>query len=220
MRDYRDAKAMAHSLREALAAKAVTFNHSECLELIAKSLGAETWNILSAKIEAAKPSVSAAVSVSAPAGSEAKAALKCSFCCKSQHDIQKLIAGPKVFICNECVALCAEIIDDEDLAKLLGENRAHALDRLRQRSVEELTAFIAQRQKEIDAGQASLAEISTRLSFADPKEAPAGDKRFGYLDGKGRDELLMFKTAAEERLRANESTLAAAKVVLAEREGA
>lgn len=216
MRDYRDAKAMAHSLREALAAKAVTFNHSECLELIAKSLGAETWNILSAKIEAAKPALPSA-NLATQAAAVDKT-LWCSFCGKSQHEIQKLIAGPKVFICNECVALCAEIIDDEDLAKLLGENRAHALDRLRQRSVEELTAFIAQRQKEIDAGQASLAEISTRLSFADPKEAPAGDKRFGYLDGKGRDELLMFKTAAEERLRANESTLAAAKVVLAERD--
>jgi ATP-dependent Clp protease ATP-binding subunit ClpX len=36
--------------------------------------------------------------------------LFCSFCGKSQHDIKKLIAGPGVFICNECVALCDKII--------------------------------------------------------------------------------------------------------------
>jgi ATP-dependent Clp protease ATP-binding subunit ClpX len=37
--------------------------------------------------------------------------LFCSFCGKSQHDIKKLIAGPGVFVCNECVALCVQIID-------------------------------------------------------------------------------------------------------------
>lgn len=36
----------------------------------------------------------------------------CSFCGKSQHDLKKLIAGPGVFICNECVALCEKIIAD------------------------------------------------------------------------------------------------------------
>src|SRR5262245_41298016 len=36
--------------------------------------------------------------------------LFCSFCGKSQHDVKKLIAGPAVFICDECVALCTTII--------------------------------------------------------------------------------------------------------------
>jgi len=36
--------------------------------------------------------------------------LFCSFCRKSQHDVKKLIAGPAVFICDECVGLCAKII--------------------------------------------------------------------------------------------------------------
>ena len=39
--------------------------------------------------------------------------LKCSFCDKSQKEVKKLIAGPTVYICNECVALCTEIIEDE-----------------------------------------------------------------------------------------------------------
>jgi hypothetical protein len=36
--------------------------------------------------------------------------LRCSFCNKSQHDVQKLIAGPRVFICNECVEVCDDIL--------------------------------------------------------------------------------------------------------------
>jgi hypothetical protein len=46
---------MAHALRDALKAKAVETTHSESLELIAKAFGYENWNILSAKIDAAKP---------------------------------------------------------------------------------------------------------------------------------------------------------------------
>jgi len=39
--------------------------------------------------------------------------LYCSFCGKSQHEVRKLIAGPSVFICDECVDLCNDIITDE-----------------------------------------------------------------------------------------------------------
>ena len=39
--------------------------------------------------------------------------LYCSFCGKSQHEVKKLIAGPKVCICNECVVLCLDIIREE-----------------------------------------------------------------------------------------------------------
>ena len=50
MRDFRDAKAMAQTLRDALKAKSVTLTNSESLELIAKILGFHDWNVLSAKI--------------------------------------------------------------------------------------------------------------------------------------------------------------------------
>jgi len=50
MRDFRDAKAMAQTLREALNAKSVSLTHSESLELIAKLLGFHDWNVLSARI--------------------------------------------------------------------------------------------------------------------------------------------------------------------------
>lgn len=57
MRDYRDAKTMAKSLREALAARTIEITHSEALEIVARQFGVETWNILSTKIEA-KPAAS------------------------------------------------------------------------------------------------------------------------------------------------------------------
>jgi hypothetical protein len=52
MRDFRDAKAMAQTLRTALAAKGVKISHSESLELIAQTLGVRDWNTLSAMIRA------------------------------------------------------------------------------------------------------------------------------------------------------------------------
>ena len=39
--------------------------------------------------------------------------LYCSFCGKSQHEVRKLIAGPSVFVCDECVELCNDIIREE-----------------------------------------------------------------------------------------------------------
>jgi ATP-dependent Clp protease ATP-binding subunit ClpX len=39
--------------------------------------------------------------------------LACSFCGKSQEQVRKLIAGPGVFICDDCIRLCAEIIEEE-----------------------------------------------------------------------------------------------------------
>lgn len=47
--------------------------------------------------------------------------LYCSFCGKSQHEVKKLIAGPSVFICNECVDLCNDIITEEALGTTDGE---------------------------------------------------------------------------------------------------
>ncbi len=50
---------------------------------------------------------------------DSKTTLYCSFCGKSQHEVRKLIAGPNVFICNECVELCMDIIREEDKTQLV-----------------------------------------------------------------------------------------------------
>lgn len=51
--------------------------------------------------------------------SDSKNTLYCSFCGKSQHEVRKLIAGPNVFVCNECVELCMDIIREEDKSQLV-----------------------------------------------------------------------------------------------------
>ena len=51
MRDYRDAKAMAKAMREALAARDLTITHSDALEVVARQFGLANWNILSSKIQ-------------------------------------------------------------------------------------------------------------------------------------------------------------------------
>jgi ATP-dependent Clp protease ATP-binding subunit ClpX len=54
-------------------------------------------------------------------GSDSKSTLYCSFCGKSQHEVRKLIAGPTVFICDECVELCNDIIREETKGTIAGK---------------------------------------------------------------------------------------------------
>ncbi|MCH8996712.1 MAG: ATP-dependent Clp protease ATP-binding subunit ClpX [Proteobacteria bacterium] len=57
--------------------------------------------------------------MSKSSGSDSKNTLYCSFCGKSQHEVRKLIAGPTVFICDECVELCMDIIREEHKTTLV-----------------------------------------------------------------------------------------------------
>lgn len=63
-------------------------------------------NTLKTALTAAAEAVKSAVMPAEPAKT-----LYCSFCAKSQHEVAKLIAGPAVFVCDECVALCTKIIE-------------------------------------------------------------------------------------------------------------
>jgi ClpX C4-type zinc finger/Glyoxalase superfamily protein len=112
---------VAHALREGLKADGLHTTHSQCLELIAKAFGFDDWNILSAKIEAARPrEIDPAASAAEVQEQVAPKTLHCSFCAKSQYDVQKLIAGPSVYICDECVELCVDIVHDGILWKVFG----------------------------------------------------------------------------------------------------
>jgi len=53
--------------------------------------------------------------------------LYCSFCGKSQHEVKKLIAGPSVFVCNECVMLCNDIIREEEFAEVSSKSKTKRL---------------------------------------------------------------------------------------------
>lgn len=63
--------------------------------------------------------------------------LKCSFCGKSQKQVKKLIAGPGVYICDECIELCNEIIEEE-----LAESTDHGFEELPK--PKEISAFLNQ----------------------------------------------------------------------------
>ncbi|MBA2397261.1 MAG: LON peptidase substrate-binding domain-containing protein [Bradyrhizobium sp.] len=65
MRDFRDAKAMAHSLRDALKARSVSLTHSESLELVARTLGLPDWNHLAAQIQSSQPVPASPVAMAA-----------------------------------------------------------------------------------------------------------------------------------------------------------
>ena len=45
--------------------------------------------------------------------------LRCSFCGRGQDEVTKLISGPSVYICNECIKLCKDILDDEISGQVL-----------------------------------------------------------------------------------------------------
>ena len=83
--------------------------------------------------------------------------LRCSFCGKTQDEVSKLIAGPRVYICNECVAICIEIIRDDEQIKE-GHNSAirdymlRASDDL---EAAQLLAVHAQRRVAVDLSRTS-----------------------------------------------------------------
>jgi Glyoxalase superfamily protein/ClpX C4-type zinc finger len=140
MRTYKDAKAMAKSLRDSLTARRVSFSHSECLEIVAKQFGLADWNTLAAKAgvesghftprdseSALQPAIpDGACQNSRSAAPEQN--VSCSFCGKSQNEVPRFIEGgcsraPRaadgqraqedcVFICVECVTFSARIIAD------------------------------------------------------------------------------------------------------------
>src|SRR5574344_1854655 len=63
--------------------------------------------------------------------------LKCSFCGKTQDQVKKLIAGPEVFICDECVELCNEILDEEffEAKERKGEKESKASEDVEEKAI-------------------------------------------------------------------------------------
>lgn len=80
-----------------------------------------------------------------PSGDKTGRSMRCSFCGKTQSEVARMIAGPGVFICNECVELCLGILDeDEDYATAISEKKKHQKD-------EALEEFIIRKPQEIKA---------------------------------------------------------------------
>ena len=223
MRDFRDAKTMAHALRNALKAKTIEIAHSESLELIANTFGFANWNILAAKIEAAERRTGAQEPTKPKA-------LYCSFCGKSQHEVRKLIAGPTVFICDECVELCVNFITEESAvdkivspmwSEQIGDRLTSTTvsERVRDLSSEELTEALERGKKGVERNRRALQAIERRLAT---RERLHGDDllalpELAYLRNKSRDELVALQRTAQVQLNRYEEGVRIASTVLAER---
>ena len=84
--------------------------------------------------------------------SETSELLKCTFCAKSQKQVRKLIAGPAVYICDECIELCNEIIEEE-----LGHKANTDLDSLELPNPKEIKVFLDEYVVGQDAAKKQLA---------------------------------------------------------------
>src|SRR5262245_46802993 len=221
MRDFRDAKTMAHALRDALKSRAVETTHSECLELIARVFGFDNWNILSAKIDAAAPvSAERSASVAAQNDRRPTKTLYCSFCGKSKYEVRRLVAGPEVYICDECVELCTDFVDDvhddKDLARLVERDAESST-----MSTEDLAHYVERGRKGAERNRLTLRAIQQKLGMTD-HELPTNDDilalpRFIYLRNKTREELLTLHQIARHQLSRYEEALQLAMTALGAR---
>jgi ClpX C4-type zinc finger/Glyoxalase superfamily protein len=213
MRDFRDAKVMAHSLRDALKAKAMEISHGESLELIAKTFGYDNWNILSAKIDTAQPR---AGSTAGGQGPTPPAVLYCSFCGKNQHEVKKLVAGPAVFICDECIDLCIDIIDEQLLRLIEGDAES-----ARAMSTERLSYYVDHARNGEQRNRLVLQRIERMLALRHDA-APVDDDILTssgiiHLKNKTVDELLAMQKFPQDQLKRYEQALRTATPVLNER---
>ena len=224
MRDFRDAKAMAHTLRDGLKTKAVEVTHSECLELIAKAFGCESWNVLSASIEAARsPEPDRRADDPVP-----KKVLSCSFCGKTQCEVKELIAGPSVFVCDECIWLCNDIIDDSEFSRVLetdGErgDRSYpaAVEYLRGKSTDQLMRYVEGRKKGAERWRLELQQVKRKLTMRDDEVIPETDvlamPKFAYVRSLTKDELLAMQRRLEHCLERYEDVRPIVATVVVER---
>jgi len=224
MRDFRDAKTMAHALRDALKAKTFEITHSESLELIANAFGYTNWNILAAKIGAAERQAGA----QEPTRPKA---LYCSFCGKSQHEVQKMIAGPSAYICDECVGLCVNFIREEgSFDKIFSKSRPQQIGDPASTTVPEVVPSLSTGELEeaLERGKRGVARnrrtlqcLERRLAMRDGEDAHSDDllawPELAYLMNKSRDELLALQQTAQVELKRDEEGLGIAVTVLAER---
>ena len=212
MRDFRDAKLMAHSLRDALKAKAVEITHSESLELIAKAFGYDNWNVLSAKIGTTQPDSGPA----GPQGPEPKQILYCSFCGKSQHEVTKLVAGPAVFICDECVDICVDITDEQLLRLAEGDEAA-----ARAMSTDRLLHYVEHAKKGEQRNRRALQHIDQMLEVRRNAVAMDDDMlrsaSLMHLKNRTTDELLSMRSFPQDQLTRFERAMNTAMPVLDER---
>jgi hypothetical protein len=201
MRDFRDAKLMARSLSEALKPKSVVLTHSESLELIAAIFGVDSWNVLSAQIKAAE----------APSSK----ALHCTFCKKSSDEIEALVAGPGVYICDECIALCTNTLEERSIAKMLPNTdpSSAALDHFRDKSTEQIVSYQRDAQRRLSSTRTAIRTVEILLGDASQQQ-PVPGPVYEFFRTKSKKDLVATKKQLKGNLDRTEATLRAVDDVL------
>jgi hypothetical protein len=214
MRDYRNAKAMAQTLRDDLSEKSLILSHSESLELVAHMLGLRDWNVLAARIDAEQD---AQLAEAKPVEGNTATLRSCSFCRKTQHEVAKLIAGPAVFICDRCVGLCHDILIDE----LINDDPSYAnitREQLVSKSAEELILLKAR-----IGGSLSMAKriresvaphVQNAMLAADARPSP----QVPSFSRKSPEERRIYVSEIESHIGAMESAIAVADELLGKRD--
>jgi hypothetical protein len=188
----------------------VQTTHSESLELIAKAFGYDNWNILAAKIDAAQPN--AGVQKSAQQGH----LLYCSFCGKNQHEVRKLVAGPAVYIWDQCVDLCTYFVDEQLLRLIEGDEES-----ARAMSTDRLLHYVEHARSAVQRNRLALQRIERMLalrgnaSVSDDDTLPSSS--FAQLKNKTSDELLVMQKFSQDQLKRYEQALRTATPIISER---
>ena len=144
------------------------------------------------------------------------AILYCSFCGKNQHEVTKLIAGPAVFICDECVDVCIDIIDDNLLRLVEGDEESARI-----MSTERLLHYVEHATKGEQRYRLVLQQIAQMLALRNDA-APVDDDTLRsstlmHLKNKTTDELLALRKFSQDQLKRYEQALRTATPVLNER---
>ena len=107
--------------------------------------------------------------------------LRCSFCSKSQSEVRKLIAGPNVYICDECIEICTDIIDEErDL-----EEREGQVSDLNQRLIT-VESRLAETRRRGESLEESLEKTAAKYGVV-REELQARAEKAGHLALRLRD---------------------------------
>ena len=130
--------------------------------------------------------------------------LYCSFCGKSQHEVRKLIAGPTVFICDECVDICTDVVepdDDRELFRLMKGTEESGrlaypalLDLARRMPTEELAHYVERGRKGVKRSRVALQDIERRLAMRD-LEAAVDQNVLDTMQQKAQRELKQYEDA-------------------------
>jgi hypothetical protein len=155
--------------------------------------------------------------------------LYCSFCGKSQHEVQKPIAGPEVFICDECVDLCTDIVEPDDDKELFPplkgneETRGRAgpalFELARGTSTKSWAHYVERGRKGVERNRLALQGIQRRLAIRDDEVATGDDISAlpRYLKDKTREDLVALHQKAQRELKRYQDALRIATTVLSER---